>query len=112
MNSPNEVKVVVAILTAAADRAGLATDDLRGPAQNRAVSWPRQEAMLAIREATNYTIAGIGRIFLRRGVTTVYHGLRSAQGREELRVGGTRETMLALRKVACDERIKLLKEEA
>lgn len=62
----------------------VSVEDLRGRSATRAIAWPRQEFMLAAREA-GHSLQDIG-AFLDRDHTTVMHGIEAATAR---RNGGT-----------------------
>ena len=58
---------------------GVSLDDLQGPSRVRAISWPRQDFMLAAREL-GFSLTEIGR-FLNRDHTTILKGVRAAEKR-------------------------------
>jgi chromosomal replication initiation ATPase DnaA len=59
----------------------LTVADIRGPRRDRAVAWPRQQAMLMMHQA-GYSLPMIGRFF-KRDHTTILHGVRAAKSRLE-----------------------------
>ena len=71
----------IATNTAAANM--LTVEKIRGRSRLQSVVWPRQDAMLAQREA-GHSLASIGR-FWRRDHTTVMHGINAAKARENAR---------------------------
>ena len=69
------------ILQSVATEHGIPVTDFLGPKRNRAISWPRQEAMLAAwRES--YSYSEIGMMLGGRDHTTIIHGVKAARKRE------------------------------
>lgn len=73
---------MVEIATEVAQSYKLRVSDLKGKEVGKTYSWPRQEAMYAIRKETGYSLTKIGRFF-NRDHTTVIHSLRTHGGRME-----------------------------
>jgi chromosomal replication initiator protein len=69
------------IATMTAERYGLTVDDLKSPSQERRIAWPRQEAMVLIRQHTRQSYPQIGRFFGDRDHTTVIHAVRQVERR-------------------------------
>lgn len=55
-------------------------DELKSRSQQRAIAWPRQDAMRLL-AAAGYTTTEIGRYLGRRDHTTVMHGIRASEAR-------------------------------
>lgn len=62
-----------------AEAYGIPLSDMRGESKERRFVWPRQEAMLAMREA-GFSTPRIGQFF-RRDHSTVMHGIAAARKR-------------------------------
>lgn len=60
-----------------AARHGLTLEDFESPTRRRAIAWPRQEAMWAIRQNTHLSYPQIARIFRKKDHTTIIHGERA-----------------------------------
>ena len=56
---------------------GVSLADLRSPSRQRAVAWPRQELMWALRCTAGWSLPRIGRYLGGRDHTTVLHGIRA-----------------------------------
>jgi chromosomal replication initiation ATPase DnaA len=74
------VSALVEIAAIVAEKHGLTIDDLRGPARERKVAWPRQEAFALTYSTGRFSTTRIGQ-FYRRDHTTVIDGIRHYQGR-------------------------------
>lgn len=55
-------------------------EELRGRSHQRAIAWPRQDAMRLLAKA-GYSMPEIGRYLGRRDHTTILHGIRAAEAR-------------------------------
>ena len=62
---------------------GLSRAQMRGPARNRAIAWPRQLAMYLVRAMEGMSLPQIGRAFGGRHHTTVMAGCRETWRRFE-----------------------------
>lgn len=71
------------ILAAAAIATGFTVDTLHRQCREKPVVIARQAAILAMREATDASLAAIGHV-MRRGHPAVHTALRAAQARREL----------------------------
>jgi chromosomal replication initiator protein len=60
---------------------GLTVPELLGPSRRRKYAWPRQEAMLRMREETELSYPQIARLLRRKDHTTIWHGERAARQR-------------------------------
>ncbi|PZU71668.1 MAG: hypothetical protein DI531_15500 [Brevundimonas sp.] len=84
-SSPNPMATprahTMAIVDEVAARYGRTVADLRSKRHTRAYAWPRQEAMAALREATDMSFPHIGAFFGSRDHTTVIASIRSYERR-------------------------------
>lgn len=69
------------IIREVAEDHGLTVSDLLGPSKRRKYAWPRQEAMLRMREETELSYPQIARLLRRKDHTTIWHGERAARQR-------------------------------
>ena len=77
------------IATAVAQEHGLTLEELRNPTHARRISWPRQEAMTAMRAELQpdgrhsaYSLNQIARFFGMKDHTTVIHACQAVPARE------------------------------
>lgn len=68
------------ILLTVSEESGISHDDILRPDHHWRYAWPRQLAMLLIRERCGYSLHKIARI-MRRDHTTILHGCRAARDR-------------------------------
>jgi chromosomal replication initiator protein len=59
----------------------LDVSDLLGPSKRRKYAWPRQEAMMRMREETELSYPQIARLLRREDHTTILYGVRAARQR-------------------------------
>jgi len=76
------------IIDEASRASGFSVEALKGPRQTRGIAHTRQDAMLAIREATKLSLPQIGRLF-NRDHTTVLWGLKRAKQRRDEKMGAS-----------------------
>jgi hypothetical protein len=76
------------IINEASRASGFSVKALKGPRQTRGIVHTRQDAMLAIREATKLSLPQIGRLFNRHH-TAVLRGLKSAKQRRAEKMGAS-----------------------
>ena len=69
------------ILCEVAAKHGVTVADLKGKSRARRYSWPRQEAMLRLRDETRKSYPEIARLLCRDDHTTILHGERAASAR-------------------------------
>ena len=63
-------------------RLGMTFSEFVADNRKRAIAHARQDAMRAVREATNLSLPAIGRIFGGRDHTTILDGIRASEKRE------------------------------
>jgi len=64
-------------------RYDLTVEDLTGQSRLARIARPRQLAYAALRRATNMSLPAIGRTFEGRDHTTVWHGIRQIEARDD-----------------------------
>jgi chromosomal replication initiator protein len=69
------------IIREVAEDHGLTVSDLLSQSKRRKYAWPRQEAMLRMREETELSYPQIARLLRRKDHTTIWHGERAARQR-------------------------------
>ena len=69
------------IIKQVAEKHGLTVDDLRSQDRSRKYSWPRQEAMVRLRDETALSYPSIARLLRRKDHTTIIYGERVARNR-------------------------------
>ena len=69
------------IVKQVAEKHGLTVDDLRSQDRSRKYSWPRQEAMVRLRDETALSYPSIARLLHRKDHTTIIYGERVARNR-------------------------------
>lgn len=84
------VQSMAMIAALVATRHSCSVAELRGPARERCIAWPRQEAMWLMRQVLTpkgehrFSLLQIGRFLGDRDHTTVLHGIRKHDGRRAL----------------------------
>ena len=69
------------IIREVAEDHDLTIADLLSASKRRKYAWPRQEAMLRMREETELSYPQIARLLRRKDHTTIWHGERAARQR-------------------------------
>ena len=69
------------IIREVAEDHDLTVSDLLSPSRRRKYAWPRQEAMLRMREETELSYPQIARLLRREDHTTILYGVRAARQR-------------------------------
>ncbi len=75
------------IINEVAEKHELTVDELKSTTRARRIAWPRQEAMLRLRDETAMSLPQIAEKLGLKDHTTVLHGIRAAS--ERVRLGIT-----------------------
>ena len=80
---PTKGMMIMGSIEALARRHGLTKEDLIGQDRARRIAWPRQEAMLMLRERWGLSYPRIGQLLGYRDHSTIIHGIRKQRERME-----------------------------
>lgn len=72
-----------AIASMVASEHNIPVSDMTGNMRTKRAAWPRQEAMMLLREFTSYSLTEIGKFFGGRDHTTIMHAIRAVNAREQ-----------------------------